>query len=100
MITGDAPTVKTYLGRPWRDFAQTVFLNTEMSDVILPAGWHNWNKPVAEKMAHYAEFNSTGPGAKLVERVPWARQLTAEEAAKLTVANVLGGADRWNPAAK
>jgi pectinesterase len=98
-ITGDAPTVKTYLGRPWRDYAQTVFLNTEMSDVVLPAGWHNWNKPVAEKTAHYAEFNSTGPGAKPAGRVPWARQLTAEEAAKFTVANVLGGADGWNPAA-
>jgi hypothetical protein len=32
--------------------------------------------------------------------VPWARQLTAEEAAKFTVVNVLAGADGWNPGAK
>jgi len=99
-ITGDAPGVKTYLGRPWRDHAQTVFLNTEMSDVVQPAGWHNWNKPVAEKTARYAEFNNTGPGAKPSGRVPWARQLTAEEAAKLTAATVLGGVEGWNPAEK
>ena len=99
-IAGAAPGVKTYLGRPWRDFARTVFLNTEMSDVVRPAGWHNWNKPVAEQTAHYAEFNSTGPGAKPAGRVPWSKQLTADEAAKFTVAAVLGGADGWNPAEK
>ena len=99
-VTGATPEVRTYLGRPWRDFAQTVFLNTEMSAVVRPAGWHNWSKPVAEQTAHYAEFNSTGPGAKPAERVPWSRQLTAEEAAKFTVAAVLGGTDGWNPTAK
>ena len=37
-ITGDSPNVKTYLGRPWRDFAQVTFLNTRMTDVIRAAG--------------------------------------------------------------
>ena len=98
-ITGATPEVRTYLGRPWRDFAQTVYLNTEMSAVVRPAGCHDWNKPVAQKTAHYAEFNSTGPGAKLAERVPWSRPLAAGEAAKFTVATVLGGTDGWNPTA-
>ena len=40
-INGE-PGVQTYLGRPWRDFAKTVFLHTEMSDVVRPEGWHNW----------------------------------------------------------
>ena len=39
------PNVKTLLGRPWRPWSATVFLNTEMSDAILPAGWNNWNDP-------------------------------------------------------
>ena len=70
-----------------------------MAAVVRPAGWHNWNKPDAEKTARYAEFNSTGPGANPAARVPWARQLTAAEAAAITAAKVLGGADGWNPTA-
>ena len=96
-ITG-AEGVKTYLGRPWREFAQTLFLRTEMSAVVRPEGWHNWNKPHAEKTTRYAEFASIGPGADPLARVPWSRQLTATEAERYTVAAVLGGTDGWNPA--
>ena len=39
------------------------YLNTEMSEVVRPAGWDNWNLPEREKTARYAEFGSTGPGA-------------------------------------
>ncbi len=63
-ITGDSPNVKTYLGRPWRDFAQVTFLNTRMTDVIRPAGWHNWDRPERERTARFSEFGSTGPGAR------------------------------------
>ncbi|WP_202796010.1 pectinesterase family protein [Opitutus terrae] len=97
-ITG-AEGVKTYLGRPWRDFAQTVFLRTEMSAAVRPEGWHNWNKPHAEQTTFYAEFGSTGPGANPSARVAWAHTLTAEDAADLTPAHVLGGADGWDPVA-
>ena len=95
-ITG-ADGAKTYLGRPWRDFAATVYLNTEMSDVVRPEGWHNWGKVEKEKTTRYAEFGSTGPGAKLEQRVKWAKQLTAPEAAEYSVDNVLRGSDGWNP---
>lgn len=43
LIHGANPAVRTYLGRPWRAFASVWFINTEMSEVILPAGWHNWD---------------------------------------------------------
>ncbi len=97
-ITGASPSVKTFLGRPWRDYAKTIFLNTEMSDVVQATGWDNWKKPQAEKTTFYAEFNSTGPGAKPEARVPWSKQLTAAEAARYSVANVLAGSDGWDPA--
>lgn len=89
--------VRTYLGRPWRSFARTVFLRTEMSAVVRPEGWHNWGKPAAEKTTFYAEFGSTGPGASPATRVPWARTLTAADAAALTPQKVLAGSDGWNP---
>lgn len=97
-ITG-APEVKTYLGRPWRDFARTIFLRTEMSEVVRPEGWHNWGKPSAEQTAFYAEFGSTGPGADLAQRVAWEKTLTASETAQLTADRVLSGPDQWRPEA-
>ena len=96
-ITGESAAVKTYLGRPWRAFSSVIFLNTEMSEVVRNVGWHNWNFPEREKTARYAEFNSSGPGAKPSERVPWSRQLTKSEAKAITVRKVLAGSDGWNP---
>jgi pectinesterase len=96
-ITGETPTVRTYLGRPWRAHSGVIFLNTEMSEVVRPAGWHNWNFPEREKTARYAEHNSRGPGADPRTRVPWARRLTKGEAKAITPGRVLGGADGWNP---
>jgi len=95
-ITG-AEGVKAYLGRPWRDFAQTVFLRTEMGDVIRSEGWHNWNKPQAEQTSFYSEYGNTGPGAGIAKRVDWIRPLDADEAALLTPDRVLAGSDGWNP---
>jgi pectinesterase len=96
-ITGESPDVKTYLGRPWRDYAAVAFVNTEMSEVVRPEGWHNWSKPQAEKTARYSEFNSTGPGASPQSRVPWARPMTEEQAKALTPEKVLAGSDGWKP---
>jgi pectinesterase len=98
-ITGERPEFQTYLGRPWRVYASTIFLETEMSAVVRPEGWHNWKKPEAERTARYAEFNSAGPGANPAARVKWAKQLTAREAKALTLQNVLRGHDGWNPKA-
>lgn len=95
-ITGE-PGVKTYLGRPWRDFSATVFVDSELSAVVRPEGWQNWNLPAREKTARYGEFGSRGDGAAPDARVPWARRLTAAEAAALTPQKVLGGTDGWNP---
>jgi pectinesterase len=96
-ISGESDEVKTFLGRPWRAFGATVFLNTEMSDVVKPAGWNNWGKPDREKTARYAEFGSRGPGGETKERVPWAKQLPALEAADITKEKVFGGTDGWKP---
>jgi pectinesterase len=98
-ITGESADVKTYLGRPWRDFAQTAFLDMEMSEVVRPAGWHNWDKPERETTSRYAEFGSTGPGAATAGRVSWARRLSAPEATAMSVERILGGMDGWDPRA-
>lgn len=95
-LTGE-PDAKTYLGRPWRDFSAVTYLNTEMSDVVRPEGWQNWNLPAREKTARYAEFNSKGPGANSTKRVPWSRQLTKADVKQITARKVLAGKDHWDP---
>lgn len=92
-ITGDAPEHSIYLGRPWRPFAKTVFINCQLDKLIKPEGWHNWNKPDAEKTSFYAEFNSKGEGANNKERVLWSHQLMEEDTNNYKIANVLG--EKW-----
>jgi pectinesterase len=96
-LLADSVGRKVYLGRPWRLYAYTAFVDCEMGGHIRPEGWHNWSKPEAEKTARYFEYKSTGPGASPAARVPWSHQLTDDEAARLTAKIVLRGFDNWNP---
>jgi pectinesterase len=79
-----------FLGRPWRPYAKTVYIRTEMGGQITPIGWDNWRNPENEKTAFYAEYESKGPGAAPGQRAGWSRQLTAKEARRYTVEGVLG----------
>ncbi|MEI3555128.1 MAG: pectinesterase family protein [Alistipes senegalensis] len=62
-LTAAGGVTRCWLGRPWRDHAQTVFIGCEMGAHILPEGWHDWSKPHARKTVFYAEYASEGPGA-------------------------------------
>ena len=93
-----APGVKkVYLGRPWRPYAATVFINCEFGNHIRPEGWHNWRNPENEKTARYAEFGNTGAGADTSGRVAWAKQLTNKEAMKYTPQNIFKESSNWYP---
>lgn len=90
-LTADPDVEKAYLGRPWRDYARTAFIGCEMGPHIRPEGWHNWSRPEAEETVVYAEYDNHGPGADRSGRVGWSKQLSPEEAARYTKANILGG---------
>jgi pectinesterase len=83
-LTSDADPETVYLGRPWREYAKSVFINCWMGEHIISHGWDNWGKVNAEKTAMFGEYNSTGPGAKMNKRVKWANILTDKEAEKYT----------------
>jgi len=89
---------KVFLGRPWRPYAKTVFISTEMGSHIVPEGWNPWKGdkmfPDKDRTAYYAEYNSKGEGSNISQRVPWSHQLTKKEAKKYTVKNIFGD---WNP---
>lgn len=88
---------KVYLGRPWRPYAYTLFINCEMGRQIRPEGWYNWNNPANEKTARYMEYGSKGDGADKNDRVAWSRQLTKKEAEGITMANVFKSENAWMP---
>ncbi|WP_229689056.1 pectinesterase family protein [Puia dinghuensis] len=68
-LVADTAAKKVFLGRPWRPFARTVYIRTEMGEHIAPAGWDNWRNPENEKTAYYAEYESSGPGGATAARV-------------------------------
>lgn len=94
-LVSDCPPGSVYLGRPWREYAKTVFLNCEMGDHIHPLGWDDWGKTHGN--FYYAEYKSYGPGANPDARVDYSHQLTDDEAAEYTMENVLQG---WKPLGK
>ena len=100
-LTAADEVSEVYLGRPWRPFAKTVFIDTDLGNHILPEGWDPWHGdkmfPDKQKTTFYAEYNSSGKSASGDARVEWSRQLSAEEAEEYTPENILKGTDNWNP---
>jgi len=94
VVSGSAKDSTYYLGRPWRAYAKTVFIECRLGQHIKPEGWHNWGKPDAEKTSFYAEYKSSGPGANAAKRVGWSKQLTDDQASEYTLENIFGD---WKP---
>lgn len=86
---------KVYLSRPWRPYAQAVYIQCEMGKHIVPEGWNNWGKASNEQTVYYAEYQSTGEGANPTARVKYSHQLT--DISKYQPEQVLAGNDGWNP---
>lgn len=90
-LTAAEGVTKCYLGRPWRIYAQTYFIDCELGSHIRPEGWHNWNKPEAEKTVRYAEYRSKGEGANPKARVKWADKLSDKKALEWSLETAVPG---------
>ena len=88
-LTADPQATAVYLGRPWRIYAKTVYINCDLGKHIRAEGWENWSKPDAEKNAFYAEYNCKGEGFQPSKRVGWSHQLKGSEAQKYSIENIL-----------
>lgn len=82
-ITAKENVTKCYLGRPWRFYAKTAFINCNLGSHILPEGWHNWSKLEAEKTSFFAEYDNKGAGSNTSKRVNWSHQLSKKEMKKI-----------------
>ncbi|XP_058729881.1 putative pectinesterase/pectinesterase inhibitor 45 [Vicia villosa] len=85
--------IRSYLGRPWKEFSRTIVMETEIGEFIHPDGWTPWEGKFALDTLYYAEFNNTGPGSSTSARIKWPgyKVINKEEASKYTVQNFLKG---------
>lgn len=91
-LLGDCPKGSVYLGRPWREYARTVYLECYMGEHIHPAGWADWGKP--HRHFYYGEYACYGPGSDTRLRAGFSCQLTEQEAETYSAETVLEG---WKP---
>lgn len=85
--------IRSYLGRPWKEFSRTIFMESDIEDIIHPDGWMPWEGEFALKTLYYAEYNNKGAGSKTTARVKWPgyKVIDKQEANKFTVENFLPG---------
>lgn len=96
-LTGTDEAKAVYLSRPWRPYAQAVFIRCELGKHILPVGWNNWGKKSNESTVFYAEYQNAGAGADTAERASYSKQL--KDISAYQPEEVLKGTDGWNPIA-
>lgn len=82
-LTANPEIQKVYLGRPWRPYGHSCWIECEMGKHILPVGWDNWRNPENEKTARFEEYASTGEGGDMSHRRNWSKKLTKKEVKKL-----------------
>ncbi|KAL5995066.1 putative pectinesterase/pectinesterase inhibitor 47 [Asimina triloba] len=87
---------RSYLGRPWKEYSRTVYMQSFIDGLIDPAGWLEWNGTVGLSTLFYGEFDNYGPGANRSGRVQWPgySMMNASQALNFTVYNFTMG-DEW-----
>lgn len=100
---------KFTLGRPWSQGASRVqYINTTMELLPTAAGWDEMSGGWAAVFKEYNSHTANGTPVSLDNRknvfgdnhsVDTRTPLTDAEVAELTIANVMGGTDNWDPTA-
>lgn len=93
----DVAPDSVYLGRPWREWAQTVLIDCWLGQHIKREGWWDWAKPAAHERAQYAGASLHGPASDAENWAPWAHELDATATTRYAREQVLSGADGWDP---
>ncbi|ONK68360.1 uncharacterized protein A4U43_C05F10600 [Asparagus officinalis] len=93
--------VKTFLGRPWKTYAVTVYIKSYMDSIVDPSGWMKWSDgddPAMYKV-YYGEYANYGPGKGTQDtRINWPgfHLMQYEEARNFSVSRFIKG-DEWLP---
>ncbi|GLJ09569.1 hypothetical protein SUGI_0112080 [Cryptomeria japonica] len=86
----------SYLGRPWREYSRTVYINSFIDDVVQPRGWLEWSGNQSLSTLYYGEYMNWGAGAGTAARVQWPgyHVMNIIDALNFTVGNFIS-ADTW-----
>nr|XP_023874715.1 probable pectinesterase/pectinesterase inhibitor 12 isoform X1 [Quercus suber] len=91
-------SVKSYLGRPWRVYSQTVYLESYIDNFIDPTGWTQWASDDDQGLdtLYYGEYDNYGPGSSTDDRVTWLgyHVMDISDAYNFTVSEFITG-DEW-----
>ncbi|KAF3436475.1 hypothetical protein FNV43_RR23567 [Rhamnella rubrinervis] len=90
---------KTYLGRPWKKYSRTVYLQSYIDSLVDTSGWREWDGDFALDTLSYAEYDNRGSGSDTTNRVTWPGfqvLVNPTDAVNSTVSNFLLG-DQWLP---
>ena len=81
-LTGACAPGAGFLGRPWRRFARTVFLECEMDEHVAPEGFADWDEErvITDRCG---EWRTTGARADQRTRHPAQKRLTDAEAEEI-----------------
>ncbi|XP_019191747.1 PREDICTED: pectinesterase 2-like [Ipomoea nil] len=93
--------IRVYLGRPWREYARTIIMESDIESLIDPEGWLWWDgkDESLKNNIYYAEFENTGAGSSTAGRVNWNsvhQVITPQEAEQFTVDKFIDG-NSWLP---
>ncbi|XP_028792007.1 pectinesterase-like [Neltuma alba] len=86
--------IRSYLGRPWKQYARTVVMESRIADFIQADGWTPWSGSIYLNTLYYAEYNNEGPGANVAKRVKWPGYkglISKAEATQFTAGQFLRG---------
>ncbi|OVA02124.1 Pectinesterase [Macleaya cordata] len=88
--------VKSYLGRPWKEYARTVYMESYIDDLISPLGWKEWEGNSGLDTLYYGEYENTGPGSGTDNRVTWKgyNVMNYDDALSYAVSELITG-DEW-----
>nr|GMD05820.1 probable pectinesterase/pectinesterase inhibitor 58 [Ipomoea batatas] len=88
--------LKSYLGRPWKEYSRTIIMESFIDDLIQKDGWLPWNGDFALDTLFYTEYNNRGPSSSKEERVKWkgVKELPLNRIERFTAARFIQG-DVW-----
>ncbi|XP_054807042.1 probable pectinesterase/pectinesterase inhibitor 12 [Prosopis cineraria] len=97
-LYSNSRSFKSYLGRPWRPYSRTVYLESYIDDFVDPKGWTEWSDSDGDDLEtlYYGEYDNYGPGSGTGGRVNWVgyHVLGYEDAYNFTVSQFIMG-DAW-----
>ncbi|KAF7836494.1 putative pectinesterase 8 [Senna tora] len=64
------------LGRAWGNYSRVIFAFTNMSNIIAPQGWNDFNDPSRDRTVFYGEYKCTGAGADMSMRPSYVQRLS------------------------